>query len=117
MCNKTIHMQYSTFLVGIMWLCLKGVSTFTHTALLYLEFKSEFKLTSLWSAYLHNSIQANIFGNYFISQEEQKELDEITAKRQKKGKNEDESPAEEKTILHGIANPSNLVLTDTECLF
>ncbi|KAK3506595.1 hypothetical protein QTP70_010592 [Hemibagrus guttatus] len=34
------------------------------------------------------------------SEEEQKELDEITAKRQKKGKNEDEAPAEEKTILH-----------------
>lgn len=37
----------------------------------------------------------------FDWQEEQKELDEITAKRQKKGKNEDEAPAEEKTILHG----------------
>uniref|UniRef100_A0A3Q3Q595 Pre-mRNA-processing factor 17 n=1 Tax=Monopterus albus TaxID=43700 RepID=A0A3Q3Q595_MONAL len=34
------------------------------------------------------------------SEEEQKELDEITAKRQKKGRNEDEAPAEEKTILH-----------------
>uniref|UniRef100_G3PCI3 Pre-mRNA-processing factor 17 n=1 Tax=Gasterosteus aculeatus aculeatus TaxID=481459 RepID=G3PCI3_GASAC len=34
------------------------------------------------------------------SEEEQKELDEITAKRQKKGKNEEEAPAEEKTILH-----------------
>lgn len=34
-------------------------------------------------------------------QEEQKELDEITAKRQKKGKNEEEAPGEEKTILHG----------------
>lgn len=36
-----------------------------------------------------------------VLQEEQKELDEITAKRQKKGRNEEESPAEEKTILHG----------------
>uniref|UniRef100_A0A667ZK44 Cell division cycle 40 homolog (S. cerevisiae) n=1 Tax=Myripristis murdjan TaxID=586833 RepID=A0A667ZK44_9TELE len=34
------------------------------------------------------------------SEEEQKELDEITAKRQKKGRNEEEAPAEEKTILH-----------------
>ncbi|XP_062896840.1 pre-mRNA-processing factor 17 [Mobula hypostoma] len=34
------------------------------------------------------------------SEEEQKELDEIIAKRQKKGKQEDEKPAEEKTILH-----------------
>lgn len=34
-------------------------------------------------------------------QEEQKELDEIIAKRQKKGKNEEEAPGEEKTILHG----------------
>uniref|UniRef100_A0A8C2ZKS2 Pre-mRNA-processing factor 17 n=1 Tax=Cyclopterus lumpus TaxID=8103 RepID=A0A8C2ZKS2_CYCLU len=34
------------------------------------------------------------------SEEEQKELDEITAKRQKKGKNEEEAPAEEKTVLH-----------------
>ncbi|XP_006879222.1 PREDICTED: pre-mRNA-processing factor 17-like [Elephantulus edwardii] len=34
------------------------------------------------------------------SEEEQKELDEITAKRQKKGKQEDEKPGEEKTILH-----------------
>lgn len=33
-------------------------------------------------------------------QDEQKELDEITAKRQKRGKNEEEAPAEEKTILH-----------------
>lgn len=37
----------------------------------------------------------------FSQQDEQKELDEITAKRQKKGKNEEEAPAEEKTILHG----------------
>ncbi|MEE6527985.1 hypothetical protein FKM82_029811, partial [Ascaphus truei] len=36
------------------------------------------------------------------SEEEQKELDEITAKRQKRGKQEDDKPAEEKTILHGI---------------
>uniref|UniRef100_A0A8B9JFT5 Cell division cycle 40 n=1 Tax=Astyanax mexicanus TaxID=7994 RepID=A0A8B9JFT5_ASTMX len=34
------------------------------------------------------------------SEEEQKELDEIIAKRQKKGRNEEEAPAEEKTILH-----------------
>ncbi|XP_073483167.1 pre-mRNA-processing factor 17 isoform X1 [Aquarana catesbeiana] len=34
------------------------------------------------------------------SEEEQKELDEITAKRQKRGKQEDEKPADEKTILH-----------------
>ncbi|XP_048386478.1 pre-mRNA-processing factor 17 [Stegostoma tigrinum] len=34
------------------------------------------------------------------SEEEQKELNEIIAKRQKKGKQEDEKPAEEKTILH-----------------
>uniref|UniRef100_A0A8C4EVL1 Cell division cycle 40 homolog (S. cerevisiae) n=1 Tax=Dicentrarchus labrax TaxID=13489 RepID=A0A8C4EVL1_DICLA len=34
------------------------------------------------------------------SEDEQKELDEITAKRQKKGRNEEEAPAEEKTILH-----------------
>lgn len=40
-------------------------------------------------------------GFFFSWQEEQKELDEITAKRQKKGKNEEEAPAEEKTILHG----------------
>uniref|UniRef100_H3AT29 Pre-mRNA-processing factor 17 n=1 Tax=Latimeria chalumnae TaxID=7897 RepID=H3AT29_LATCH len=34
------------------------------------------------------------------SEEEQKELDEITAKRQKRGKQDEEKPAEEKTILH-----------------
>ncbi|XP_069582323.1 pre-mRNA-processing factor 17 [Ranitomeya imitator] len=34
------------------------------------------------------------------SEEEQKELDEITAKRQKRGKQEDDKPADEKTILH-----------------
>ncbi|CDQ65207.1 unnamed protein product [Oncorhynchus mykiss] len=34
------------------------------------------------------------------SEVEQKELDEITAKRQKKGRNEEEAPAAEKTILH-----------------
>lgn len=38
---------------------------------------------------------------FFGRQEMQKELDEITAKRQKKGKNEEEAPGEEKTILHG----------------
>ncbi|KAG9493388.1 hypothetical protein GDO78_001350 [Eleutherodactylus coqui] len=37
------------------------------------------------------------------SEEEQKELDEITAKRQKRGKQEDDKPADEKTILHGSA--------------
>lgn len=36
-----------------------------------------------------------------VLQEEQKELDEITAKRQKKGRNEEDAPSEEKTILHG----------------
>ena len=35
----------------------------------------------------------------------QKELDEITAKRQKKGRNEEEAPAEEKTVLHGNFTP------------
>uniref|UniRef100_A0AAX7SPK7 Pre-mRNA-processing factor 17 n=1 Tax=Astatotilapia calliptera TaxID=8154 RepID=A0AAX7SPK7_ASTCA len=34
------------------------------------------------------------------TEDEQKELDEITAKRQKKGRNEDDAPSEEKTILH-----------------
>ncbi|XP_053316020.1 pre-mRNA-processing factor 17 [Spea bombifrons] len=34
------------------------------------------------------------------SEEQQKELDEITAKRQKRGKQEEEKPADEKTILH-----------------
>ncbi|EHA99636.1 Pre-mRNA-processing factor 17 [Heterocephalus glaber] len=34
------------------------------------------------------------------SEEEQKELDEITAKSQKKGKQEEEKPGEEKTILY-----------------
>ncbi|KAM3931939.1 pre-mRNA-processing factor 17 [Leptodactylus fuscus] len=34
------------------------------------------------------------------SEEEQKELDEITAKRQKRGKQEEDKPADEKTILH-----------------
>ena len=43
----------------------------------------------------------------FIFQEEQKELDEITAKRQKKGRNEEDAPAEEKTILHGTVGLSN----------
>lgn len=37
-------------------------------------------------------------------QDEQKELNEIIAKRQKKGKNEEDAPAEEKTILHGTSN-------------
>lgn len=54
-----------------------------------------------------------MFGNSlvlvnFTLQEEQKELDEIMAKRQKKGRNEEEAPAEEKTILHGIVALSNL---------
>lgn len=39
-----------------------------------------------------------------ILQEEKKELDEITAKRQKRGKLEDEAPGEEKTILHSNIN-------------
>uniref|UniRef100_A0A1A8B9G5 Pre-mRNA-processing factor 17 n=1 Tax=Nothobranchius furzeri TaxID=105023 RepID=A0A1A8B9G5_NOTFU len=34
------------------------------------------------------------------TEEEKKELDEITAKRQKRGRNEEEAPSEEKTILH-----------------
>ncbi|XP_003971799.1 pre-mRNA-processing factor 17 [Takifugu rubripes] len=34
------------------------------------------------------------------TEEEKKELDEITAKRQKRGKIQDEAPGEEKTILH-----------------
>ncbi|KTG38262.1 hypothetical protein cypCar_00044170 [Cyprinus carpio] len=34
------------------------------------------------------------------SEDEKKELDEIIAKRQKRGKNEEEAPAEEKTVLH-----------------
>ncbi|XP_059354092.1 pre-mRNA-processing factor 17-like [Carassius carassius] len=34
------------------------------------------------------------------SEDEKKELDEILAKRQKRGKNEEEAPAEEKTVLH-----------------
>uniref|UniRef100_A0A669C822 Pre-mRNA-processing factor 17 n=1 Tax=Oreochromis niloticus TaxID=8128 RepID=A0A669C822_ORENI len=34
------------------------------------------------------------------TEDEQKELDEITAKRQKKGRNEEDAPSEEKTILH-----------------
>lgn len=38
---------------------------------------------------------------FYFFQEEQKELDEITAKRQKRGKVEDDKPGEEKTILHG----------------
>lgn len=60
-----------------------------------------------WSADISNSInqltcsKLAIPGCDFILQDEQKELDEITAKRQKKGRNEEEAPAEEKTILHG----------------
>lgn len=49
------------------------------------------------------------------SQEEKKELDEITAKRQKKGRNEEESPAEEKTVLHGTVNHTNLVVA-SQCV-
>lgn len=46
-----------------------------------------------------------VISSFLLSvQEEQKELDEITAKRQKKGKNEEEAPGEEKTILHGTIN-------------
>ena len=38
---------------------------------------------------------------YFsIKKEEQKELDEILAKRSKKGKKVDEKPMEEKSIMH-----------------
>lgn len=49
-----------------------------------------------------------------LTQEEQKELDVITAKRQKKGRNEEEAPAEEKTVLHGnvismVACPPHVV--------
>lgn len=81
------------------------------------EHASEHKLTLLCLACLRSCIQEEVLSNFFILQEEQKELDEITAKRQKKGKNEEDAPAEEKTILHGIANPSNLLLTETECFF
>uniref|UniRef100_A0A672KE13 Pre-mRNA-processing factor 17 n=1 Tax=Sinocyclocheilus grahami TaxID=75366 RepID=A0A672KE13_SINGR len=44
-----------------------------------------------------------VFFSYYPpidSKDEQKELDEILAKRQKRGKNEEEAPAEEKTVLH-----------------
>lgn len=52
-----------------------------------------------------------------LSQEEKKELDEITAKRQKKGRNEEEAPGEEKTILHGtVASQSVMSLTRTNFL-
>lgn len=53
---------------------------------------------------------------FFILQEEQKELDEITAKRQKKGRNEEDAPAEEKTILHGTVARSNwdIWMADTQ---
>lgn len=44
-------------------------------------------------------------------QDEQKELDEITAKRQKRGKNEEEAPAEEKTILHSTTRHNNIQST------
>lgn len=37
----------------------------------------------------------------FIVQEDKKDLDEYIAKRQKRGRNEEEAPGEEKTILHG----------------
>ncbi|KAG7266398.1 hypothetical protein CRUP_004910 [Coryphaenoides rupestris] len=40
--------------------------------------------------------------------EEQKELDEITAKRQKKGRNEEEAPAEEKTDMYDYQGRSYL---------
>lgn len=57
--------------------------------------------------------QPHVYTHHFLqrlSQEEKKELDEITAKRQKKGRNEEEAPAEEKTILHGTVNHCNPVL-------
>lgn len=47
-----------------------------------------------------NSVSGRSCGNSAL-QEEKKELDEILAKRQKKGRNEEDAPAEEKTILHG----------------
>lgn len=53
--------------------------------------------------YLSRLFQPSVYSSRFHrpSQEEKKELDEITAKRQKKGRNEEEAPAEEKTVLHG----------------
>ncbi len=41
-------------------------------------------------------------------QDEKKELDEILAKRQKRGKNEEEAPAEEKTILHSTTHNNSI---------
>lgn len=61
-------------------------------------------LESMKSYRINSSLFNSFFFHNFIClgwQEEQKELDEITAKRQKKGKNEEEAPGEEKTILHG----------------
>jgi len=37
---------------------------------------------------------------WLMCQEEQKELEEILAKRNKKGKRTEDKPVEEKTILH-----------------
>lgn len=51
-----------------------------------------------------------------ILQEEKKELDEITAKRQKRGRIEDEVPGEEKTILHSNLNICLNHLHGTMCL-
>lgn len=66
----------------------------------------QFKVVTAWPnnlTYTHHVLQR-------LSQEEKKELDEITAKRQKKGRNEEEAPAEEKTILHGTVNHCNPVV-------
>lgn len=72
----------------------------------------ENELTSILSALvcLLNCVQEDkclvtLVVIHFALQEEQKELDEIMAKRQKKGRNEEENPAEEKTILHGTVTP------------
>uniref|UniRef100_A0A673IJK0 Pre-mRNA-processing factor 17-like n=1 Tax=Sinocyclocheilus rhinocerous TaxID=307959 RepID=A0A673IJK0_9TELE len=48
----------------------------------------------------NNPLQKFVNPWFLILCDEQKELDEIIAKRQKRGKNEEEAPAEEKTVLH-----------------
>lgn len=55
----------------------------------------------------------------YILQEEKKELDEITAKRQKRGRVEDEAPGEEKTILHSNLNifTSNICMAHYEIFY